>query len=309
MEYKDYYKILGVERKASQDEIKKAYRKLALQFHPDHNPNDKTAEEKFKDINEAYQVLGDKDKRARYDQLGSEYSRWQNQGGQGGFDWSRWTSGAPGGQPGGNVRVEYAGNVEDIFGDMGGFSDFFQQIFGGGMGGFGQARQGRGRRAARQPQALEQPVTVSLDEAYRGGKRLMQLDGKRLEVSIPAGAKSGTKVRMSGAGPSGADIYLVVDVADDPRFKRNGDDLTTEVETDLYTAVLGGEVKVPTMDGQVILKVPAGTQPGQSIRLKGKGMPRLKSKERGDLFAKIKVHLPKKLTDEQRKLFEQLAQS
>ncbi len=304
MEYKDYYQVLGVGRQASQAEIKKAYRKLALKFHPDRNPNDKTAEDKFKDINEANQVLSDPEKRSRYDQLGSEYSRWQKQGAADDFDWSRWSSG----QPGGNVHVEYAGNAEDLFGGMGGgFSDFFQEIFGG-AGGFERGA----RRQAAQPVAYEQPVTVSLEEAFHGGKRLMQLDGKRLEVKIPAGAKTGTQIRMAGAGPArrGAppsDIYLKVDVAPDPRFTRNGDDLTTEVETDLYTAVLGGEVHVPTLGGDVILKVPAGTQPGQSIRLKGKGMPQLKSKGRGDLFAKIKVRLPKNLTAQERELFEQLA--
>jgi curved DNA-binding protein len=302
MEYKDYYEILGVGRQASQDEIKKAYRKLALQFHPDRNPNNKTAEDKFKEANEAYQVLSDKDKRAHYDRLGKDYSRWQQTGGRGGFDWSQWSTGRPGG-----VRVEYGGNAEDIFGD-GNFSDFFQQIFGG-LGGFGS--QG-GRRQAAQP-AYEQPVTVSLEEALQGASRLMQVDGRRLEVNIPAGARSGTKVRMAGAGPAGrngkpSDIYLVINVAEDPRFLRDGDDLTTEVDVDLYTAVLGGEARVPTLDGQVVLTVPAGTQPGQSIRLKGRGMPQLKDpKKRGDLFAKIKVRLPKNLTTEQRKLFEELA--
>jgi curved DNA-binding protein len=309
MEYKDYYQVLGVGRQASKDEIKKAYRKLALQFHPDRNPNNKEAENKFKEVNEAYQVLSDPEKRSHYDRLGADYSRWQQTGGRGGFDWSQWATGQPG-----NVRVEYSGNVDDLFGQMGGFSDFFQQIFGG-MGGFeprGRRGQVRGGEAAGQP-AYEQPVTVSLEEAFHGGTRLMQLDGRRLEIKIPAGARTGTKIRMAGAGPTGrggqpSDIYLVIDVADDPRFIREGDDLTTEVEIDLYAAVLGGETRVTTLDGQVVLKIPAGTQPGQSIRLKGKGMPLLKnSKVRGDLFVKIKVHLPKNLTDKQRRLFEELA--
>lgn len=305
MEYKDYYQVLGVGRQASKDEIKKAYRKLALQYHPDRNPNNKQAEDKFKEANEAYQVLSDAEKRSHYDRLGADYSRWQQTGGRGGFDWGQWSTGQPG-----NVRVEYSGNVEDLFGEGGGFSDFFQQIFGG-MGGF--ETRGRRGQAARQPEAYEQPVTVSLEEAFHGGTRLMQLDGRRLEVKIPAGARTGTKVRMAGAGPAGrggqpSDIYLVIQVADDPRFAREGDDLTTEVEVDLYTAVLGGETRVPTLDGQVVLKVPPGTQPGQSIRLKGRGMPQLKNnKTRGDLYAKIKVRLPKNLTSKERKLFEELA--
>ena len=302
MEYKDYYEILGVGRQASQGEIKKAYRKLALQYHPDRNPNNKDAEDKFKEANEAYQVLSDPQKRAHYDRLGADYSHWQRQGAPGGFNWGQWTTGRPGG-----VHVEYSGDIDELFG-QGGFSDFFQQIFGG-LGGF----EGRGRRGQAVQPAYEQPVTVSLEEAFHGATRLMQLDGRRLEVKIPAGARSGTKVRMGGVGPAGrggqpSDIYLVIDVADDPRFTREGNDLHTEVEVDLYTAVLGGETRVPTLDGQVVLKVPAGTQPGQSIRLKGRGMPLLKNpKQRGDLFAKIKVRLPKNLTSEQRKHFEELA--
>jgi len=304
MEYKDYYQVLGVGRQASKDEIKKAYRKLALQYHPDRNPNNKEAENKFKEANEAYQVLSDPEKRSHYDRLGADYSRWQQTGGRGGFDWGQWATGQPG-----NVRVEYSGDIDELFGQGGGFSDFFQQIFGG-MGSF--ETRGRRSQAARQP-AYEQPVTVSLEEAFHGGTRLMQLDGRRLEVKIPAGARTGTKIRMAGAGPATrggqpSDIYLVIQVADDPRFTREGDDLTTEVEVDLYTAVLGGETRVPTLDGQVVLKIPSGTQPGQTIRLKGQGMPLLKnSKLRGDLFARINVRLPKNLTSEQRRLFEELA--
>jgi len=309
MEYRDYYKILGVARGSSQAEIKKAYRKLALQFHPDRNPNDKQAEEKFKEANEAYQVLSDVDKRAKYDQLGSEYSQWQQRGAPGGgFNWGQWTSDGPGG-----VHVEYSGDPNDVFGGrMGGFSDFFEQIFGG-AGGFEPAmRGGRAARAASQPTPVyEQPVTITLAEAFQGGERLLQTDGRRLEVKIPAGARSGTKIRMAGTGPAGpsgqaSDIYLVIDVADDARFSREGDDLHTEVETDLYTAVLGGEISVPTLDGKVLLKIPAGTQPGQSFRIKGKGMPELKGQERGDLFAKIKVRIPNTLDADEKKLFEQL---
>ena len=303
MEYKDYYQVLGVGRQASKDEIKKAYRKLALQFHPDRNPNNKEAENKFKEVNEAYQVLSDPEKRSHYDRLGADYQRWQQTGGRGGFDWGQYSTGYPGG-----VRVEYSGDIDDLFGQMGGFSDFFQQIFGG-MSGF----ESRGRRGQPQQPAYEQPVTVSLEEAFHGAKRLMQLDGRRLEVKIPAGARTGSKIRMAGAGPAvrggkPSDIYLVIDVADDPRFIREGDDLTTEVEVDLYTAVLGGETRVPTLDGQVVLKIPAGTQPGQSIRLKGRGMPVLRSNmERGDLYARIKVRLPKNLTDREKELFQELA--
>jgi curved DNA-binding protein len=186
------------------------------------------------------------------------------------------------------------------------------------MGGFDTGRAQRGQRTpqrqARRPQAYEQPVTISLEEAYRGSTRQVGVNGKTLEVKIPAGAKSGTKVRMRGAGPSGpggqsSDIYLVVDVAADPRFSRKGDDLHTVIDLDLYTAVLGGEAPVATMEGPVKLRIPAGTQPGQTFRLKGKGLPKLKSpKDHGDLYAKAKIKIPKSLSSEEKKLFEQLAE-
>ena len=307
MDYQDYYKTLGVDRKASEEEIKKAYRKLAMQYHPDRNPGDSRAEEKFKQINEAYQVLSDSQKRARYDQLGDSYSRYQNQGGTpGGFNWEEWYSSRP---VGGNVRVEY-GNLDDIFG--GGFSDFFYSIFGGRPN---RARPGETRAASQapRPQILQQEVEISLPEAYQGTTRLMELDGRRLEVKIPAGARTGTKVRVHDVVPTSspnhkADLYLVIKVKDDPKFQRKGNDLVIEVPVDLYTAVLGGEAAVDTLGGKVVLSVPPGTQPGQTIRLAKKGMPVLKSKnEFGDLYVKIKVVIPKALNEEQQSLFEKLA--
>jgi curved DNA-binding protein len=305
MEYKDYYKILGVERKASPEEIKHAYRKLAMQYHPDRNPGDKAAEEKFKEINEANQVLSDSEKRARYDQLGSSYSRWQQAGGApGGFNWEDWVAQSQGQ---GGQRVEY-GDLNDIFGE-GGFSDFFTQIFGG-MGGT-RTQTRRTARPAR-PRDVEYQLSITLQEAYHGATRTVQVDDRRMEVKLPAGAKTGTRVRMAGAAPAGqggqrGDLYLVLDVAPDPRFERNGDDLTTEVSVDLYTAVLGGQVNVPTPGGEVLLTIPAGTQPGQTFRLAGRGMPKLRSsQEHGDLMARVKVRLPRNLTPEQRELFERL---
>ena len=300
MEYKDYYKILGVERNATDAEIKSAFRKLALQYHPDRNQGNKQAEEKFKEINEAYEVLSDKDKRARYEQLGDSYTRWQQRGGQpGGFNWSEWTSQYPGGQ-----QV----NVDDIFGG-GGFSDFFEAIFGG-LG--GAATRQRARQQAR-PQAYQQEVQITLDEAYRGAERTVTVDGRRLTMKIPAGARTGTKVRMAGAAPSGpngqpGDLYLVIDVLPDRRFERKENDLYTDVSVDLFTAVLGGEARVQTLDGTVVLTIPAGTQPGQSFRLGNRGMPHLRDpQKRGDLYARVKVQIPRNLTPEQRKLFEELA--
>lgn len=303
MDYKDYYKVLGVDRKASQDEIKKAYRKLAMKFHPDRNPGNKSAEDKFKDINEANEVLSDPQKRARYDQLGDSYSTWQQSGRPGNFNWEQWTSNQP---RGGRVDM---GDFENIFG--GSFSDFFNQIFGG-MGGMGTPTQTRSRRRTVQPQVFESPVAITLMEAYRGTERTVEVDGRRLQVKIPAGAQTGTRVRMSGAGPADetgrqGDIHLVVQVTPDPRFEQNGADLTTETEVDLFTAVLGGQVKVTTPAGEVMLTIPAGTQPGQKFRLAGRGMPILKAPDQfGDLFARVEVQIPKHLTRQQRTLFEQL---
>ena len=306
MEYKDYYKILGVDRKAGEEEIKRAYRKLALKYHPDRNPGDKQAEEKFKEINEAHQVLSDPQKRARYDQLGDSYHRWQQRGGSpGSFNWDEWVSRAPGG---GNVRVE-VGGIEDIFGGgMGDFSEFFRSIFAG-MGEMGSPASRR--RQAAMP-AYEHELTISLHEAFHGTTRRIELDGRRLEVKIPRGARTGTKIRVADAysdsnGRRG-DLYLLVRVADDHRFKRSGDDLSTNVEIDLYKAVLGGEVTVQTISGNVVLTIPPGTQSGAKFRLVGQGMPRLKNPEtRGDLIVHVNVKIPRDLTPRQRDLFQQLA--
>jgi curved DNA-binding protein len=309
MEYKDYYKVLGLDKNASEDEIKKAYRKLALDYHPDRNPGDSEAEDKFKEINEAYQVLSDPDKRAHYDRLGSAYSNWQGRGARpGGFDWSDWMYGQPGS---GGVRVEYGGNVEDLFG--GGFSDFFSQIFGGlgGMGGFSRGRPSQQTRH-QVPQKYETEMLIGLHEAFNGSTRQVTINQRNFEVKIPKGAASGTRIRLKGAGPTGpggqpADVYLVIKVAPDPRFDRKKDNLYTEVEVDLYTAVLGGEVQVLTLTGKVLLQIPAGTQPGQTFRLKNKGMPNLKKNtQRGDLLVTVDVEIPKQLSDEQKHLFNQL---
>ena len=293
MDYKDYYQVLGISRSASADEIRAAYRKLALKYHPDRNPGDKQAEEKFKEMNEAYQVLSDPQKRARYDQLGSAYSSYQRGGGQpGGFDWGQWYTNSAGGQ-----QV----NFDDLFGGgggAGGFSDFFSAIFGGMAG-----AETQGRRA---PQ-YEQPVSISLQEAYEGTARMLETGGRRLQLKIPAGAKTGTKVRVAGGAPDGSDLYLKVAVQDDPRFEREGADLYAPVSVDVFTALLGGEVEVPTMTGRVKLTIPPGTQAEQKFRIAGRGMPQLRNPEtKGDLYVQVKLRLPKNLSPEQKALIQKV---
>lgn len=296
MDYKDYYQTLGVSRSASAEEIRSAFRKLALKYHPDRNPGDKKAEEKFKEINEAYQVLSDQQKRTRYDQLGSAYSSYQRNGGQpGGFDWGQWyTSG--GGASGQQVRFD------DLFGGAagGGFSDFFSAIFGG-MGGM----QSNDAFRTRQAQTYEHPVSISLQEAYEGTSRVLETGNRRVQVKIPAGAKTGTKVRVSSGAPDGSDLYLKVTVTDDPRFERDGADLYAPIPVDMFTAVLGGEVEVPTMTGRVKLTIPAGTQADQKIRISGRGMPQLRNPQtKGDLYVQVKIQVPKNTSPEVKTLLE-----
>ncbi len=304
MEYRDYYKTLGVPRDASAADIKNAYRKLAMQYHPDRNPGDKAAEEKFKEINEAYQVLSDPTKRERYDQVGDSYSQWQQNGAPGGgFDWSQYTS-----QQGGGRAVD----LDDLFGE-GGFSDFFSALFGGGMNAGQGTRSRTGSRRA--TTTYQQQVTISLPEAYAGTTRTLQIGERRVEVKIPAGARTGTRIRVpasatKGAQGPGGDIMLVIDVAEDPTFEREGDDLHTQVQIDMFKAVLGGETEVRTMTGNVKLKIPPGTQSDQVFRVSGRGMPLLKdSGSKGDLYIRVKVQIPRQLSDQQKKLLEEAAQA
>jgi DnaJ-class molecular chaperone len=332
MDYKDYYKVLGVAREATNDEVKKAFRKLARKYHPDVNPGDKKAEEKFKEINEAYEVLSDPDKRKKYDTLGPN---WQDQFGPQ-FNRRAYSTGGT-----------YRTSPMD-FEAGSGFSDFFEALFGrsnmggGSMGGRSTQESFRKRVGDN----IEQPVEITLQEAYMGASRTFNIQStevcsacrgtgeignrpcqtcggqgmmtktKRIQVKIPAGVDTGSKIRVAGEGQPGigggprGDLYLVISVKPDPQFERKGDDLYVDIEVDLVAAMLGGEVPVPLPDGRrLALTIPPETQNGRLFRLSGKGMPRLRGDGSGVLFARVKVVLPMRLTNEERGLFERLARS
>lgn len=306
MEYKDYYKVLGVEKSATEKDIKQAYRKLARKLHPDVNPNNKAAQEKFKEVNEAYEVLSDSSKRKKYDALGAnwqQYEQYQRAGAQGPFQYGN-----------GQYRTFTQDDLGNIFGNLGGdgadgFSDFFRTMFGGGF-----ADASRAQVRSRRGQDVEQALEISLDEAYRGTTRIVQKDNRRLEIKIPAGVKTGSKIRYAGEGYPGSnggaagDLYLIVQILPHSMFEREGDDLRVEIPVDVTTAALGGEAHVPTLKGQLALKIPAETQSGKVFRLGGKGMPRLSDANSfGDLYAKVRIVLPEHLTQEERDLFKQLA--
>ncbi len=311
MEYKDYYKTLGVSKNAKQDEIKKAYRKLAIKYHPDKTKGDKAKEEKFKEIAEAYEVLGDPEKRKKYDELGANWKQYENfraGGGQGGFDWSQfYGGGAPGGSGGGTYSFE--GDPED-------FSEFFRNIFGGGFGGgySGRSTYGSRRNAPRKGQDYVSEMTITFDEAYHGTTRIINLDGKKLRIKLKPGTRDGQKIRLAGKGAPGlnggpaGDLYLTIKVLPDARFKRVGNDLYADLPIDVPTAVLGGKAPVNTPDGKtVMLNIPAGTSCGKKLRLKGKGMPIYENpSQHGDLYVTTKIVVPQTLTKEQKELYEKL---
>jgi DnaJ-class molecular chaperone len=333
MEFKDYYATLGVSKTASDKEIKQAFRKLARKHHPDVNPGDKAAEARFKEINEAYEVLGDPDKRKKYDELGANwrmYEQAQQQGqgwpggaaggGFGGFgggagEGGAWTinMGGPGG-----YRTMSEEEMREMFGTDDPFSDFFRTFFGGG-GGAGAETRGRTRGAPRTQRGrdLEQEVELTLEEAYHGATRRIGITqgghSRSVDVRIPAGVKDGARVRAAGEGEPGSnggpagDLFLRIRLRPHPIFERRGDDLHTKVAVPVTTAVLGGEAQVPTVTGSVRLKVPETTQPGQIFRLKGHGMPVVgKADAHGDLYATVDVQLPRSLTKDQRQHYEAL---
>ncbi|MFL6540316.1 MAG: DnaJ C-terminal domain-containing protein [Chthoniobacterales bacterium] len=316
VQFRDYYETLGVSKTASEDEIKSAFRKLARKHHPDVAKDKKSAEEKFKQINEAYEVLSDPEKRKKYDQLGAD---WNQPGGgfqpppgwgagqPGGGGYQRWS---PGGGNGGGVEFEFGGT---------GFSDFFEQFFGGGrgrsaFGGFGQ-REATAERGS----DVEADIMVTLEEALHGSKRTVSLrrgNSNKVEtyqVKIPRGVHEGQRIRLAGQGEAGerggksGDLFLRVRLARHPDFSVEGSDLIHELDVAPWQAVLGAEVDVPTVEEKRRLKIPPGTQAGQRFRLRGRGLPQA-SGERGDLYVVVSLRVPKKITERERELWVQLAE-
>ncbi len=301
MKYRDYYETLGVSRHADAKEIKRAFRRLAREYHPDTNKGDPQAEERFKAVNEAYAVLSDTVKRQKYDRFGKDWERFERAGGNPqDFDWSQWGSG-------GQRRMSQEEFTRMAGGQGGfGFSSFFDQLFGAGVpgGGFHTTEAGPRPQPRREVEA-----EISLEEAFHGTHRTLHTsDGRRIQAEFPPGVKTGSRIRLRGsAEPAGSDIYLKVKVSPHPHFTVKGQDLQVKVPVDLYTAILGGEVPVPTLNGTVKLKIPAGTQPGARLALSDKGMPDVKQPDaKGKLVVTLQVQLPRNLSAREQELFRQL---
>lgn len=299
-EFKDYYKVLGVGKDASKEDVRRAYRKLAAKHHPDRNPGDAGAEDRFKEINEAYTVLSDPEKRKLYDTYGTT----------GGVP--QYAQGSPFGSGGGG---QVYSNVSPE--EFAGFSDFFQSMFGGfattssGGRGAGDAFASFGRAAPRatapRPATAEARLDVGLLDAYRGGPTTINVEGNQLELNLPAGVRDGAKLRLRGQAPGGGDLILQVRHLPHPLLKLDGDNVRVTVRVPDHVAALGGEAKVPTLDGDVELTVPGGSSTGRVLRLRGQGWPK-KDGGRGDLMAEVRVSVPDKLSDEQRRLYRALAE-
>lgn len=293
MDYKDYYKVLGVERSASQDEIKKAYRKLAVKYHPDKNPDDKVAEEKFKEISEAYQVLGNADTRKKYDELGANWKQYENSG----------FSGFGGGGQGFNAS---------------GFSDFFDMFFGG-QGGAGfdirdfMGGMGGGRRSTRPAKGsdLNATINMTLLEAYQGSQRMIDLGGNTIKITIKPGVRDGQVLRIKGKGNPGrnggdnGDLLIKVSITNDHVYQRDGDDLIRNINVDVYTAILGGKITVTTLKGDVNVPIKPQTQNNSTLRLKGMGMPHYDKEGAGALLLKVQLLLPEHFSQKELELIKE----
>ncbi len=299
MDFKDYYEILGVPPNADKKVIQQAFRKLAREHHPDVNPGNKDAEEKFKTINEANQVLSDAKQRKKYDELRAQYQQWQQTGSRGGqqdFDWQNWSA-----QPsqGTRTQTQYATaeDLEDLFGSDSPYSDFFTNIFGGKRQTSTNPRRGRD---------VEYEVELTLQEAFHGTERSLEMDGRQFQASIPIGVRTGTRVRLAGKGEPGknggaaGDLYLIVKVLPNDTFERDGDDLHMEAPLDIFTAIAGGEIRIPAFERPLTLTIPPRTNARQTFRLRGKGMPHMRDiNKRGDMFARVRLVLPDALTDQE----------
>lgn len=292
MEFKDYYQILGVDKNASEDEIKKAYRKLARKLHPDLNPNDKEAHKKFQEVNEANEVLSDPEKRKKYDKYGKDWQHAEQ------FEQARQSQ-----QHRGGFGESFSGDF-----DQGDFSEFFNSMFGG-MGG------GKTRREAKfRGEDYHAQLQLNLADVFKSHQQVLTVNGKNIRITIPAGVEDGQRIRVKGHGGAGinggpnGDLYIEFHIINSTKFKRDGKDLYANADIDLYTAVLGGEITTDTFDGKVKLKIQPGTQNGTKVRLKGKGFPVYKHEnEFGDLIITLNVRIPTDLTEKQKELFEQLS--
>jgi curved DNA-binding protein len=304
MDYKDYYKTLGVNKTATQDEIKKTYRKLAVKYHPDKNPGDKEAEEKFKNISEAYNVLSDPEKRKQYDELGANWNKYQQAGG--GFNWQEYSrsTGRPGGGFGGGSAFEGAD-----------FSDFFRDFFGGAANPFqgGGSEFRNWQQTHRRGQDYQADTHINLEDAYHGTTQILTVNGKQLRLKLKPGIADGQTLKLKGKGgasptngPAG-DLYLSVHVNPHSNYRRDGNDLHQEVWVPVYTAMLGGKIEFTSLGGKLSLNLKEGTQSDKKLRLKGKGMPHYGSPASyGDLYVTIKIKLPEKLSSEEKELLNRL---
>ncbi|MDQ3020042.1 MAG: J domain-containing protein [Bacteroidota bacterium] len=316
MDYKDYYKVLGVNKNATQDEIKKAYRKLALKYHPDKNKGKKEAEDKFKEANEANEVLSDPEKRKKYDELGENWKYYQQSGGAQSqdFDWSQYANQGGRGRSGGQTYT-YEGDMGDSFGG-GGFSDFFETLFGGG-GGFRSSQGTKGRAGTRKTilkgEDLAAEMSITLEDAYKGSEKLFDLEGQSIKLKVKPGIADGQTLKLSGKGGSGynggpaGDLLLKIHVLNDPIFERKGDDLNTDLRVNLFTAVLGGKAPIKTFKGTINVNISKESQNGKVLRLQGMGMPKYgKANQTGDLYAKLNIEIPINLSEKEIKLFNEL---
>jgi curved DNA-binding protein len=313
MDYKDYYKILGVDKNASAEDIKKAYRKLAVKYHPDKNPGDKQSEEKFKEVNEANEVLGNPENRKKYDQMSESYQYARQHGGTGGFDWSQWQQAQ---QPRGAHTYTYQGDFGDVFGGRGGggFSDFFESFFGG-TGGFAGGAGRQRRTMSRKGEDYRAQMEISLEEAFLGAEKIVNINGQKIRMKLKPGTEHGQVLRLKGkGGPGGGgaaagDLLITVQLVSRPGTEIKGRDLYVDTPIDVFTATLGGKATINTLKGAIKVDIPPGSDSGKMLRLKGLGLPGTNGTAKGDLYVKVMIEVPKNLSEKEKQLFDQIAKN